>query len=121
MFLMLVQEKMDELQAQLKQLQGEKAELSSRNRLLSSACDMRDEELHALAERQATAGEAEEDELAKSFAGSVTLTLHEDQEITLTPEQVWYSKHVQACRLCKQHASGSNRPSHAAAETTSRG
>ncbi|MCJ1422316.1 hypothetical protein MMC29_000196 [Sticta canariensis] len=89
-----LQEKMDELQDQLKQLQGEKAELSSRNRMLSSACDMRDEELRALAERQATTNDAEEDELAKSFAGSVTLTLREDREITLTPEQVHWDRCV---------------------------
>ena len=49
---------------------------------------MREEELRKLAERQAVAGDAEEDELAKNFAGSVTLTLREDHEITLTPEQV---------------------------------
>ncbi len=31
---------MDELQVQLKQVQGERAELASRNRLLASACEM---------------------------------------------------------------------------------
>lgn len=32
--------------------------------------------------------EAEEDDLARSFAGSVTLTLRQDDEVTLSPEQV---------------------------------
>ncbi|KAK9813763.1 hypothetical protein WJX73_007981 [Symbiochloris irregularis] len=81
-------EKIEDLQSQLKQLTGEREALASRNRMLESACDMREEVLRRHRERVAAGTEAEEDDLARSFAGSVTLTLRQDDEVTLSPEQI---------------------------------
>jgi hypothetical protein len=49
---------------------------------------LRKEELRKLKERQAAAVDADEEDLAREFSGSVRLTVHEQQDVTLTPDQV---------------------------------
>lgn len=49
---------------------------------------LRKEELRKLRERQAAAVDADEEDLAREFSGAVRLTVHEQQEVTLTPDQV---------------------------------
>lgn len=49
---------------------------------------LRKEELRKLRERQATAVDADEEDLAREFSGSVRLTVHEQQDVTLSPDQV---------------------------------
>jgi hypothetical protein len=51
------------------------------------APQLRQEELRKLRERQAAAVDADEADLAREFSGSVTLTLNEQQEVTLSPDQ----------------------------------
>ncbi len=49
---------------------------------------LRKEELRKLRERQAAAVDADEEDLAREFSGAVRLTVHEQQEVTLSPDQV---------------------------------
>lgn len=49
---------------------------------------LRKEELRKLRERQAAAVDADEEDLAREFSGAVRLTVHEQREVTLSPEQV---------------------------------
>ncbi len=52
-----------------------------------AGAQLRKEELRQLRQRQAAPADAEEDALAREFAGSVTLTFREDRTVTLTPAQ----------------------------------
>ena len=49
---------------------------------------LRKEELRKLRERQAAAVDADEEDLAREFSGAVRLTVNEQREVTLSPEQV---------------------------------
>ena len=67
---------------------------------------LRKEELRKLRERQAAAVDAHEEDLAREVSGAVRLTVHEQQKVTLSPDQVLRSSHPyeQCCKPACQPA-----------------
>ncbi|CAL8464934.1 g4469 [Coccomyxa elongata] len=96
-------DKIEELQNKLTVLQAQRTQLTSRSHMLATARQLRKEELRKLRERQAAAVDADEEDLAREFSGAVRLTVHEQQEVTLSPDQIKQMTDRDLARLWSQY------------------
>ncbi|KAK9917739.1 hypothetical protein WJX75_007649 [Coccomyxa subellipsoidea] len=96
-------DKIEELQNKLTALQAQRTQLTSRSHMLATARQLRKEELRKLRERQAAAVDADEEDLAREFSGAVRLTVNEQREVTLSPEQIKQLTDRDLARLWSQY------------------
>ncbi|EIE20548.1 hypothetical protein COCSUDRAFT_57694 [Coccomyxa subellipsoidea C-169] len=96
-------DKIEELQNKLTALQSQRTQLTSRSHMLATARQLRKEELRKLRERQAAAVDADEEDLAREFSGAVRLTVHEQREVTLSPDQIKQMTEKDLARLWSQY------------------
>ncbi|CAL5229277.1 g12570 [Coccomyxa viridis] len=96
-------DKIEDLQSKLASVQEQRTQLRSRLRMLATALQLRKEELRKLRERQAQAVSLDEEDLAREFSGAVRLTVHVQEEVTLTPEQIKKMTDRDIARLWSQY------------------